>query len=131
MRFDSTTDCAGVAIILYKVVHPRPGIILADQLDGLVLAVIVREGMVVLVPEYSESKVIMVSLSLRRSMPSSDRDHFSAVSTGWNLIRTCWNHLEPTGSDRYLWGTAKYCTPSPYHLEFVQCCHLASESNRP
>ena len=42
MRLDSAADHAGVAIILYKVAHARPGIISVDQLNGLVLAVIVR-----------------------------------------------------------------------------------------
>jgi len=30
------------------------------------------------------------------------------VGTGWNQVGTAWNRLEPTGSDRYLRGTAKY-----------------------
>jgi len=29
-RLDSVADCAGVAIVLYEVVHARPGIISAD-----------------------------------------------------------------------------------------------------
>jgi len=45
MRLDSATDCAGVAIILYKVAHAGPNIISADQLDSLVLAIMAREGM--------------------------------------------------------------------------------------
>jgi len=60
MRLDSAADCAGVAIVFYEVAHAGPGIISADQLDGLVLAVMARKGMVVLVPEYSELKIIMV-----------------------------------------------------------------------
>jgi len=58
-RLDSATDCAGVTIVLYEVVHAGPGIISAE-LDGLVLAVMAREGMVVLVPEYSELEVVVV-----------------------------------------------------------------------
>ena len=57
---DSATDCAGVAIVLYEVVHAGPGIVLADQLDGLVLAVMACERMIVLVPEYLESEVVVV-----------------------------------------------------------------------
>ena len=60
MRLDSAADRAGVAIILNEVTHAGPGIISADQLEGLILAVMAREGMVVLVPEYSESKVVVV-----------------------------------------------------------------------
>ena len=41
-RLDSAADCAGNAIILYEVAHARPGVISADQLDGLVLAVMAR-----------------------------------------------------------------------------------------
>ena len=59
-RLDSAADCAGNAIILYEVAHAGPGVISADQLNGLVLAIMAREGMVMLVPEYSESKVIVV-----------------------------------------------------------------------
>ena len=57
MRLDSAADCAGVAIILYKVVHAGPGVISADQFNGLVLAVMAHEGLVL---EYSESKVVVV-----------------------------------------------------------------------
>ena len=60
MRLDSAADCAGVTIVLYEVAHAGPGIISADQLDGLILAVMACEGMVMLVPEYSESEVIVV-----------------------------------------------------------------------
>ena len=60
MRLDSAADHAGVAIILNEVTHARPRIISVDQLEGLVLAVMACEGMVVLVPEYSESKVVVV-----------------------------------------------------------------------
>jgi len=59
-RLDLDTDCAGIAIILYEVTHAGPGIISVDQLDGLVLAIMAREGMVVLVPEYLESEVVVV-----------------------------------------------------------------------
>jgi len=51
---------AGVAIVLYEVAHAGPGIILADQLDGLVLAIMASERMIVLVLEYSQSEVIVV-----------------------------------------------------------------------
>jgi len=59
-RLDLAADCAGVAVVLYEVAHAGPGIISADQLDGLVLAVMARERMIVLVPEYSELEVIVV-----------------------------------------------------------------------
>jgi len=54
MRLDSATDCAGIAIILYEVAHAGPGIILADQFNGLVLAIMACKRMIVLVLEYSE-----------------------------------------------------------------------------
>jgi len=60
MRLYSAADCAGVAIVLHKVMHARQDIISADQFNGLVLAVMGRKGMVVLVPEYLELKVIVV-----------------------------------------------------------------------
>jgi len=53
-------DCAGVAIVLHEVAHARPGIILVDQFDGLVLAIMAHERVIVLVPEYLESEVIVV-----------------------------------------------------------------------
>jgi len=59
-RLDSATDCAGVAIILYEVSHAGQGIILADQLDSLVLAIVAHKGMVVLVLENLEPKVVVV-----------------------------------------------------------------------
>jgi len=59
-RLDSAADCAGVAIVLHKVAHAGPGIISVDQLDGLVLAVMAHERMIVLVPEYSELEVVVV-----------------------------------------------------------------------
>jgi len=59
-RLDSAADCAGVAIVLYEVAHAGPGIISADQLDGLVLAVMAHERMIMLVPKYLESEVIVV-----------------------------------------------------------------------
>jgi len=59
-RLDSAADCAGVAIVFYEVAHAGPGIVSADQLDGLVLAVMARERMIVLVLEYSESEVVVV-----------------------------------------------------------------------
>jgi hypothetical protein len=59
-RLDSAADCAGVAVVLYEVAHAGPGIVSADQFDGLVLAVMARERMIVLVPEYSESEVVVV-----------------------------------------------------------------------
>ena len=59
-RLDSAADCAGVAIVLYEVAHAGPGIISADQLDGLVLAVMACKRMIVLVPEYSESEIVVV-----------------------------------------------------------------------
>ena len=91
MRLDLATDCAGVAIVLYEVAHARPGIMSADQLDGLVLAVMAHEGMVVLVPEYSELEVVVVwdiKPLLRSSMPSSDRDHFSVEGVGSCVAET-------------------------------------------
>jgi len=60
MRLDSAADCAGVAIVLHEVAHAGPGIILADQLDGLVLAIMACKRMIVLVPEYLESEVVVV-----------------------------------------------------------------------
>jgi len=60
MRLDSATDCAGVAVVLYEVAHAGPGIVSVHQFDGLVLAVMARERMIVLVPEYSESEVVVV-----------------------------------------------------------------------
>jgi hypothetical protein len=59
-RLDSAADCAGAAVVLYEVAHAGPGIVSADQFDGLVLAVMARERMIVLVPEYSESEVVVV-----------------------------------------------------------------------
>jgi len=53
-------DCAGVAIVLYKATHAGPCIISVDQLDGLVLAIMACERVIVLVPEYSESEVVVV-----------------------------------------------------------------------
>ena len=34
---------------------------------------------------------------------------WNPVGTAWNLVGTGRNRLEPTGSNRYLRGTAKYC----------------------
>jgi len=59
-RLDSAADCAGVTVVLSEVAHAGPGVISADQFDGLVLAVMAHEGMVVLVLKYSESEVIVV-----------------------------------------------------------------------
>ena len=60
-RLDSAADCAGITIILYEVAHAGPGIISADQFDGLVLAVVMAcERMIMLVLEYLESEVIVV-----------------------------------------------------------------------
>jgi len=59
-RLDLAADCAGVAVVLYEVTHARPGVISADQFDGLVLAVMAHEEMVVLVPKYLETEVVVV-----------------------------------------------------------------------
>jgi len=59
-RLDSAADCAGVAIVLYEVAHAGPGIISVDQFNGLVLAIMAHERMIVLVLEYSESEVVVV-----------------------------------------------------------------------
>jgi len=59
-RLDSAADCAGVAVVLYEVAHAGPGLISADQFDGLVLAIMAHERMIVLVLEYFESEVVMV-----------------------------------------------------------------------
>ena len=83
-RLDSAADCAGAAVVLYEVAHARPGIVSADQFDGLVLAVMARERMIVLVPEYSESEVVVVRnvKPLIEEEHASDRDHFGAEGVG-------------------------------------------------
>jgi len=60
MILDSGTDCAGIAIVLYKVAHAGPGIVSVDQFNGLVLAIMAHERMIMLVLEYSDSEVIVV-----------------------------------------------------------------------
>ena len=70
-RLDSAADCAGAAVVLYEVAHAGPGIVSADQFDGLVLAVMACEGMVMLVPEYSEAEVVMV----RHVKPLVEEEH--------------------------------------------------------
>ena len=54
-----------------------------------------------------------------RSVPSgSDRiligTTWNPVGTTWNQLESGRNHLEPTGSDRYLRGTVKYCHLTRY-----------------
>ena len=54
-----------------------------------------------------------------RLVPSSSDQILSGsewilIGTAWNQLKSSRNHLEPTGSDWYLWGTVKYCScPGP------------------
>ena len=58
LRFRSHTSRARLAVVLDVFAHIRPRIFLSNEFQGLVLAWVSAEYVVVLVSEYAESKVV-------------------------------------------------------------------------
>ena len=59
-NFSTGAGCAGRNIVLYECMESWPSVFVSDKFQGPVLSEMPREGMIVLIPENSESEVIGV-----------------------------------------------------------------------